>query len=154
MVTRYIPTALPAKLDMSRGDSYGQLRSREASRCYSTRDGVEPEQRKEEKMNATFHDLVQSHMKAFIVEHSSQCHDSTTLFSSWLRLFHSEYGDKWFSKNQDRLTASFRPIWVKLHSRGSEVSTPETFHAPLDFISILGAGTGEVKSDVLPDLLG
>jgi hypothetical protein len=39
--------------------------------------------------------------------------DNHDLLMSWIRRFHSEYDDAWFSENEERLYVPFKGIWDK-----------------------------------------
>ena len=118
MCAKYTPTALPVRLDISRTDTAAQLQSGCGPSTFPTSHARNArhesrQERQQEEMNRMFFDVVNGNLREFLSTYAlgSVSGDCSSVFDEWVRSFHSEYDDNWYSKNRDRLARSFRPIW-------------------------------------------
>lgn len=76
--------------------------------------------------------LVVDRVKFSMKEAFDRGNDADASFQRWLRDFHSERSDVWFSKNYGRLCIEFRPLWdeftpsrVELEQQNTETAKPK-----------------------------
>ena len=114
MTTRYKQTPLPGKLDLNRYDTKQQLSEviepKESSPIHVQILQKSKDQETQEEINKLFSDVIVKDLQKFI----TPSHNSETLFKQWVRQFHSEYDDSWFSKNYPRLIKAFQPVCFSL----------------------------------------
>lgn len=106
MTAKYTPSPLPVKLDLLNPDTAGQL-GRKGNPRVSPQEHPRNSRdvKVHEQLNRDFHDLLRSDLSDFLQDSADRS------FEAWLRRFHSEYDDEWFSKNRGRLVGPFRAIW-------------------------------------------
>ena len=126
MTTRYKQTPLPGKLDLNRYDTKQQLSEviepKESSPIHVQILQKSKDQETQEEINKLFSDVIVKDLQKFISINEvmllddpiTPSHNSETLFKQWVRQFHSEYDDSWFSKNYPRLIKAFQPVCFSL----------------------------------------
>ncbi|KAF4691474.1 hypothetical protein FOZ62_030454, partial [Perkinsus olseni] len=130
----YNPSSLPVRIDLSAPDTLEQLRKasrnpRVPSSCFATSTTATTETAKEEQQHsrgdrsmqlrsegrARGRLLIESNLERYVrklrkKEPTLDC-STEDVFVSWLRYFHKEYDDEWFSKNYKRLAhGPFREV--------------------------------------------
>lgn len=164
MSTRYTPTSLPVKLDLSRGDTVHHLRKVDARFSSPKQPTISKTSKLQEEMNKMCIDVVTSSLDLFLK--GDILHDggfpSDEQFERWMRHFHSEYDEVWYAKNHTRLYKSFRPIWnqhLGIHTGSSSTSSQlQTHPGPVglvnDLLELDKPSKSSHQSSDLPDLLG
>lgn len=125
----YQQTALPVKLDLSKHNTAEQLKTGGTSKSTPA---------EESKDDCT--EVMRKHLLEWLERHGIEgpppdpVAEQRALWS-WIRDFHQEYNDDWFSRNMPRLFEQFKPIFVKemKSRRGSKAPPPA---ATVDFISL------------------
>lgn len=143
MVSRYVPTPLPVRLDLSRPDTKAQLSSKNSHSNDRNIVNMDSNQATPKQINALFIEVVERDIRGFIESDIATSEEDKDSFLRWLREFHKEYDDAWFSKNQDRLASSFKALWDACQSTRPTVGTHNRTVTPFGG-----------NSEVLPDLLG
>ncbi|KAF4734453.1 hypothetical protein FOZ62_031789, partial [Perkinsus olseni] len=140
----YNPSSLPVRIDLSAPDTLEQLRKasrnpRVPSSCFATSTAA-TETAKEEQQHsrgdrsmqlrsegrARGRLLIESNLERYIrklrkKEPTLDC-STEDVFVSWLRYFHKEYDDEWFSKNYRRLAhGPFREVFDAFNNIGDDV---------------------------------
>lgn len=110
MVTRYVPVALPARIDLNSPETGKQLLFGVGIKSPSDR----PHNRNCSDASYSIPDpsaVIHESISKFIDSQHSSLDAQEALFEKFLRFFHSEYDDVWYSRNRERLARSFKPLW-------------------------------------------
>ena len=163
MTSRYQPTSLPVRLDLSRMDTASQLHEVVSRKgAYSSPRPAREEIYRDE-MTRMCNELIEKEIQAYIICHMNCAINEEDSFYSWLRHFHSEYDDSWFDMNRERLIRSFRPLW-SLNYNKSPSAVPIEFKEQFEqtecdllggpmYCNNISVKTEET-ANVPPDLLG
>ena len=137
MCAKYTPTPLPVRIDISRADTGSQLKSINPPAFAEKSSHASKQDIEQTEMNRMFLEVVTSDLRSFLKSYplSDVSGDSSVVFVDWMRAFHAEYDDAWFSKNRERLARSFRPIWD-------------------EYFNVSSGREGIPSASDLPDLLG
>lgn len=164
MSTRYTPTSLPVKLDLSRGVTSNQLRKGDARVSSPKPQTISNTSKLQEEMNKMCIDVVTSSLDLFLKGDIllDGGYSSDEQFERWMRHFHSEYDEVWFANNHTRLYKSFRPIWnqhLGIDTGSSSTSSQFQTHAGSvglvsDLLELDKPLKSSHQSSDLPDLLG
>ena len=165
MASRYTPTPLPAKLDISKSDTAQQLRSNQGVAVSPSSQRISKDAQLQDEMNRMCIEVVTNNLKQYLDSHiAGGVHpNSTDAFEGWMRSFHSEYEDSWYMKNHTRLVKSFRPIWdgyFGVASTQAEAALGSVGVGVVDLLELGSAGPRDpappltTSSPLLPDLLG
>jgi hypothetical protein len=108
----YQKTALPAKLDLTKYNTREQLKAApEASASNGKTKGAA----EDSKQDCT--DVMRKDLRDWLSKH--EIHgpppDAVTeqkAMWAWIRDFHQEYSDDWFSRNMPRLHEQFKPVYI------------------------------------------
>lgn len=121
MSKKYIPTPLPAKLDLQKPNTGQQLSasagtSLKVSIVTKAGDIKTKQKQFQDDINQSCMNIITEHLAQFLRKYHqlvdlNVCEDPSSMFEQWVRNFHSEYDDVWFSDNRQRLFRSFKPIW-------------------------------------------
>lgn len=119
----YERTPLPVKLDLSKYNTAEQLRgSSSKDRVETTEKGAAVDSTKD--CNA----VMRKDLRAWLEKNGIHGPPPTPVAEqramwSWIRDFHQEYSDDWFSRNMPRLHEQFKPIFIQeMKSRKKEVA--------------------------------
>jgi hypothetical protein len=155
MVTKYSPVRLPVRLDNTRMETREQLSARPENISKIEEACFNKEVQLRENLSRACSEIVERDIRRFLEEpmHSTVSLDSR--FDFWLRTFHTEYDDSWFSANHQRLVRSFKPVWDDVVAKVAGGSSTLR-SAPSGLLkSSHELGTSVLSSvDLLPDLLG
>ena len=143
MTTKYTPTPLPVKLDVSKSNTAEQL-GVHSSHVFPRTIHAGKDIRLQEEMNKLCIDVVRKSLHDFQEADLLELPASGTGdgFERWMRAFHSEYDDGWYARNHIRLLRSFRPIW------------DDYFGLEPVPVERIGQEEPPTKMRELPDLLG
>lgn len=123
MSRKYVPTLLPVQLDLKKTNTGEQLRlglgmPGQLSQISTSSSRLSKQEELQADLNNSCMNIVKSHKEDFLKRNGEFfalcddiCKSDESLFESWVRDFHSEYDDSWYSMNRERLFRSFRPIW-------------------------------------------
>jgi hypothetical protein len=88
------------------------VKAQTAGASNDTGDDPSPDaEARKEARNRPFYELVRSSMAASVREANCLPGDDGPGFERWLRNFHSERDDEWFTNNHTRVYNAFRPHW-------------------------------------------
>mmetsp|Transcript_8636 Transcript_8636/g.20527 ORF Transcript_8636/g.20527 Transcript_8636/m.20527 type:complete len:188 (-) Transcript_8636:31-594(-) len=127
----YRKTALPAKLDLSKRNTREQLRHSTDDKR-GLLDGVGLREKPSEASQRDCNDVMQKHLQAWLSERDitgpppSPEAEQRAMWQ-WIRDFHKEYSDEWYTRNMPRLRDQFRPSFLKEMRRlRAQSGVPET----------------------------
>ena len=163
MASRYQPTRLPNRLDLSRLNTAQQLTG-----INEPPEIINPQHRSKEKelqdeVARQCQEIIEGNIDEYLNDRRLiELGDMGLHFQTWLRHFHTEYDEVWFIKNNDRLVRSFRPLWDrhlanrnKLETNAAAPCSPNSPNLDDDFRDIFSnLSNGQNSVNVLPDLLG
>jgi len=113
----YRKTPLPVKLNLNDRNTAGQLKEgNPASDSWGSLDGVGPATLASQSLkNCT--DVMHKHLQEWLHTQGMKgpppsAEAEQRAMWAWIREFHKEYNDDWFSRNMPRLHEKFKPIFV------------------------------------------
>lgn len=131
----YQKTALPAKLDLTKYNTREQLKAeqdpRKANRGGTGKETVAVAS----QQDCT--DVMRKDLRDWLVKHDingappSAVAEQKAMWA-WIRDFHQEYSDDWFSRNMPRLHEQFKPIFVS--EMKAMKGTTKTVEKPVDML--------------------
>lgn len=107
----YQKTALPAKLDLTKYNTREQLKDDKMSKAGSSAGAAEAS-------TNDCRDVMRKDLREWLEQHDIKGPPPNAVAEqkamwAWIRDFHQEYNEDWFSRNMPRLHEQFKPVFVQ-----------------------------------------
>lgn len=154
----YRKTVLPVKLDLNKRNTREQL-SRHVDDKRGTLEGVSSSSTPSNDSLKDCTDVMRKDLKSWLLEHDiigppPSAEAEQRAMWQWIRDFHKEYSDDWFTRNMPRLKDQFKPLFVQEMKEMKKALSPAgAGQAGGDLLDMAGSSANETESKG-NDLLG